>query len=355
MKKKSSTKKTREKKSLIGVSKTWIQRLKKRRELFLQRRPHRSFKRTLRRDYARSLRLPGYWAFTAEVATYLWKRKKTFLLLVILYALVTALFVGLASQANYADFSAKIKDAGGQFFSGSWWEVGQAGMLLMAGVMGSLGSTPNDLERFIAFAAGLLMWLTTVWLLRAFMNGKRPRLRDGLYNAGAPIVGTFCIAVILLLQLAPLALAALAFSAASGTGFLDQGIEAMVFWAVEILLVTLALYWLASTFFALVVVTLPGMYPLQALKNAGDIVIGRRLRIFLRFVWVYVLTFVIWVIVLIPIILLDGWLKNIWPAISGVPAVPVFFLIMASLSVLWICGYTYMLYRKVVDDNAAPA
>ena len=31
---------------------------------YLQRRPHRSFRRTYRRDYERSLALPGYWAFT---------------------------------------------------------------------------------------------------------------------------------------------------------------------------------------------------------------------------------------------------------------------------------------------------
>jgi len=333
----------------------WVARLKRRRDLFLERRPHRSFRRTRRRDYTRSLRLPGYWAFTREVGLYLWRRKKTFLLLVVLYALITALFVGLASQSNYAEFGNRIKDVGGQFFSGKWWEIGQAGMLLIAGVTGSLSDTPSDLERSIAVVAGLLMWLTTVWLLRAFMAGKKPRLRDGLYHAGAPIVSTFCILVVLLIQLTPLALAALAFSAAASTGFLDQGIEAMVFWAVEVLLITLSLYWFASTFFALVIVTLPGMYPLQALGNAGDIVIGRRLRIFLRFVWVLVLTFTVWAIVMIPIILLDGWLKSVWPAITWIPIVPIFFLIMASLSVLWLASYTYMLYRKVVDDDAAPA
>lgn len=355
MKKRPTTKKAAGKRSFFGVFKAWVQRLKERRDLFLKRRPHRSFKRTLRRDYSRSLKLPGYWAFTIEVAAYLWRHKKMFFMLIALYALITALFVGLTSQANYADFGSRIKDVGGQFFSGKWWEVGQAGMLLVAGITGSLSDSPSDLERCIAVIAGLLMWLTTVWLLRALMAGKKPRLRDGLYQAGAPIVGTFCVLAILLLQLVPLALAALAFAAASSTGFLDQGIEAMIFWAVEILLITLALYWLASTFFALVIVTLPGMYPLQALKNAGDIVIGRRLRIFLRFVWLFALTFLVWVVVLIPIILLDGWLKGIWPAISGVPVVPIFFLIMASLSVLWFASYTYMLYRKVVDDDAAPA
>lgn len=331
------------------------QRLKIRRDAFLARRPHRSFRRTWRRDYIRSLKLPGYWSFTNEVWRYIWRRKKTFLLLVLLYALITGLFVGVTSQETYAELSETLKESGGQFFSGAWWEIGHAGILLATGITSSLSSNPTDSERVIAIVAGLLMWLTTVWLLRVFMAGKKPRLRDALYSAGAPIVGTFCLLVVLFIQLIPLALAVLAFSAASTTGFIFEGVESMVFWVVEILLITVAFYWLASTFFALVIVTLPGMYPLRALKNAGDIVIGRRLRIFQRFIWLFAVTFVAWVVLLLPIILLDAWLKSIWPAISWVPLVPLCFLAMASLSVLWMASYTYMLYRKVVDDNAAPA
>lgn len=330
-------------------------RLKARREAFLARRPHRSFRRTRRRDYARSLKLPGYWAFTAEVGAYLWQHKKTFLWLAFLYALITGLFVGITSQETYAELSDALKEAGGQFFSGAWWQIGHAGILLVGGITSSLSSTPTDSERTIAVLAGLLMWLTTVWLLRAFMAGKQPRLRDALYNAGGPLVGTFCILMVLFIQLIPLALAVLAFSAASTTGFIYEGVESMVFWVVEILLITVAFYWLASTFFALVIVTLPGMYPFRALKNAGDIVIGRRLRIFLRFIWLFAVTFIVWVLLLLPVILFDAWLKTIWPAISWLPLVPLCFLVMASLSVLWMASYVYMLYRKVVDDNAPPA
>lgn len=330
-------------------------RIKRRRDSLLARRPHRSFRLTSRRDYTRSLKLPGYWAFTGEVMRYLWQRKKTFLLLVLVYALITAAFVGITSQSTYATFSENLKTSGDQFFSGDWSQLGQAGVLLGAGVLGSLSTAPTDMERVIAVIVGLLMWLTTVWLLRAYLAGKKPRLRDALYSAGSPIVATFLILVVLLIQLIPLALAALAFGAASSTGLIYEGVEAMVFWVVEILLLVVSMYWFASTFFALVVVTLPGMYPMQALKTGGDLVIGRRLRIFLRFIWLFVFTFIGWVAVMLPVILFDTWLKGVWEAVSWLPLVPICFLIVASLSLLWICSYTYLLYRKVVDDNVAPA
>jgi hypothetical protein len=44
----------------------------------LSRRPHRAFRRTHRRDYVRSLNLPGYIAFTHYVWRTLWERKRVF-------------------------------------------------------------------------------------------------------------------------------------------------------------------------------------------------------------------------------------------------------------------------------------
>lgn len=338
-----------------NVLKKWIVSIKTRIGNLLRRRPHRSFKRTYRRDYVRSLKLPGYWAFTNEVRAVLWRHKKTFLLLVLVYGAVTAAIVGIASQETYAQYSDALRESGGKLFEGSLWEVGQAGILLTTGILGSLNEAPGDIERFVAVLLGLMVWLTTVWLLRVILAGKKPKLRDGIYNAGAPLISTFFVFLIAVIQLFPVALAAIAFTAASASGLINEGIESMIFWTFEIMLLALSMYWVTSTFFALIVVTLPGMYPLEALKAAGDLVIGRRIRILFRFIWLFALTFVVWAIIMIPTILFDNWLKSVWPAIQWLPIVPICFLVIASLSVVWISGYTYVLYRKVVDDDSAPA
>ena len=128
-----------------------------------------------------------------------------------------------------------------------------------------------------------------------------------------------------------------------------------MFWIAAGLLTVLSLYWITSTIISLVVVTLPGMYPYQAIKIGGDLVVGRRLKIILRFIWMLVLLVIFWAIILIPIILLDGWLKGIWPAISWVPTVPVIILLLSSFSITWVSSYVYLLYRKVVADDAASA
>jgi hypothetical protein len=132
-------------------------------------------------------------------------------------------------------------------------------------------------------------------------------------------------------------------------------VEAMVVWAVILLLVVLSLYWMSSTFIALVVVTLPGMYPWQAIKTAGDLVIGRRLRILWRLLWLGFTIALSWVVVMVPVILFDAWLKGVLPALEWLPLVPVALLALSSLTVIWAASYVYLLYRKVVDDDAKPA
>src|SRR4051812_19714305 len=62
-----------------------IGKLRRRVRILLLRRPHRSFRRTERRDYVRSLKLPGYWSFTLQVRKVLWQNRNTFGLLVIVY------------------------------------------------------------------------------------------------------------------------------------------------------------------------------------------------------------------------------------------------------------------------------
>lgn len=331
------------------------QRLLQRSRLFLIRRPHRSFRRTHRRDYSRSLKLPGYWQFTNDVRMLLWQQKKLFIWVVVVYGALTALFVGLASQDTYTTLSDTLRGTSGDIFSGSWGEVGQAGLLLLTGVTGSFTVAPTETQQIYGIIFGLLVWLTTVWLLRGVMAGQKPRFRDGLYNAGAPIVSSFLVLAILAVQLLPMALAVIGFSAATASGFLAGGVEAMMFFVVAILLIVLSLYWVTSTLLALVVVTLPGMYPLRAMKTAGDLVIGRRLRILLRLLWMVLITALIWIVSMVPTILLDTWLKSFLPGIAWLPLVPVALLVVGSFSVVWSASYVYLFYRKVVEDDAQPA
>lgn len=322
---------------------------------FIKRRPHRSFQLTRRRDYARSLQLPGFFAFTRYVNKTLWRHRKVFILLAFIYAVLTAVLIGIGSQDTYSALTSTLRDTGGEAFKGNFGELGKAGLLFLSIASSGLTTTPTESQQIYTVTLFLLVWLTTVWLLRNLLAGHKVRVRDGLYSAGAPLVSTFLVSLVLTVQLIPLAVAVVGYSAASTSGLLEGGVEAMLFWCAAALLTTLSLYWMTSTFFALIIVSLPGMYPMHALRTAGDMVIGRRLRILLRILWMFVVVGVTWVVILLPFILLDGGIKSLWPMLEGVPVVPVILMLLSVGSMIWSAGYVYLLYRKVVDDDAKPA
>lgn len=332
------------------------QRLTERTRAFLARRPHRSFRRTRRRDYKRSFELPGYWSFTHGVARHVWKYKKVFLYLIGLYFVLSVIFVGLGSQDAYSQLSKELENSGGDLVQGFFGKIGGASLLLLASAGGALEAPgATDGQRIFGIILFLLIWLTTIWLLRAQFAGKTPKLRDALYDAGSPIVALFLIVLVATVQLLPIAIALVGFAALSSYGLLDGGGLSLLFWVVATLLSVLSLYWLTSTFMAMIIVTLPGMYPVQALRTASDLAIGRRVRILFRVVWLLVTILVAWAAIMVPIILFDGWVKTLAPALQGIPVVPVIMLLMGAVTIVWSTAYVYMLYRKAVDDDADPA
>lgn len=334
---------------------TRLQRTKNRVQAFLGRRPHRTFQRTMRRDYVRSLSLPGYIAFTAYVFRTLRQRWRTMLTLAAVFIIISALLVGIASQEMYSTLTSTLQETSKGIFTGGWGEIGKAGLLFAAIASGNIGDSLTEAQQIYTILIFLLLWLTTVWLLRAQLAGRSPRVRDALYNAGSPIIPTLLVAVLFIIQLIPAALAIIAYNAALTTNFLANGVIAMVFFLVALLLCLLTLYWITSTFIALVVATLPGMYPWQAIRTAGDLVVGRRFRILLRLAWLALIIVLLWVIVMLPIILVTTWLQSLMPWMANVPIIPVILLVLGTISTVFVASYVYLLYRKVVDDDAAPA
>lgn len=330
-------------------------KLRQRVAAFLSGRPRRSFQATKRRGRTRSLALPGYWRFTDEVARLLWRHKRLFGALAVVYAILTGVLVGMVSQATYSETVALVEMAGDEVAAGGLGALGRASMVFLSTISGDLSGQADASRQVYAGLIGLLTWLTTVWLLRALLAGQHPRLRDGLYNAGAPILPTFLVSLALVVQLLPLALVSLGFGAATAAGLLAGGVGAMLFWVAAALVVALSFYWATSTLMALIVVTLPGMYPWRALRTAGDLVKGRRVRLLLRLLWVLLLVMVEWVLIMIPIIMIDSWLKSVAPALSWMPVVPLALLMLSSATVIVTAAYVYLLYRKVVEDDAAPA
>ncbi len=334
----------------LFLNQTWMTTAKKA-NTFRSRRPHRSFRLTRRRDYIRSLALPGYFAFSGEVAGVLWKHKKLFGGLVIVYGLLSSVLVGVASQDSFIQVRSLIDETSRSILSGAWGEISKAGLIVATGISGTFTPTLTEGQQIYSGILVLMTWLTTVWLLRSILVGKIPRLRDGIYNAGSPVIATLLVALYMLLQAIPLVIAVLIAGALGTLG----GAASMAFSIAALLLAVISFYWLTGSFMALIIVTLPGMYPWQAIRAAGDMVVGRRLRILLRLVWLIASIVMFWMVTVIPTVLFNNWLITVLPTADTWPIVPIVLLVVTSLVTVWASAYVYLLYRKVVDDDADPA
>ncbi len=327
-------------------------RIRQRLREHAQAKTHRSFRRTRRRDYVRPLTLPGVISLTRETGRTLWGRRRIFLPLMAIYALLYVVLVGVGSQDAYTQLGAFFADNSEELLDGGIGAVSQVGITIATLAVSGLRSETSDVQQVFAVLLGLLAWLTTVWILRNSLAGHKVKMRDGLYNAGAPLISTFVIILVIVVQLLPLAVTAMGYSAAVSAGIVSGGgAPAMLFWAAAVLLAGLSAYWITSSLFALVIVTLPGMYPLRALRSASAIIFGRRIKVLLRWAWMVLCGVVLWVLILAPIVLIDMGLKTLWPQIEWVPIVPFGLLIASTYVIFWAATYVYLFYRKVVDNE----
>lgn len=326
-------------------------KLSQQRRSFLNRRPHRSFRLTRRRDYRRSLNIPGYWSLTSEVHRLIWRNKRAFLALIAVMSILTFALSSVMSQDTYQ----QLRDVMNQAKEGGIGEV-YTTISLFSGVMVSYfsgsGTAGGNIQQMSGVFLGLLTWLSSVWLTRAILIGKKPKMRDALYSSGSPIIALIIVIGIFLIQMVPAAIAVIVYSALDASGVLNQTPILMAAGGAAILIVSMSVYWATSTVFAMIIITLPGMYPLHALRLSGDIVTGRRVRILLRFIWAVVMIILLWAIILIPTILFDGVLKGWFNDINWLPIVPTVGLILMYASIILMSVYVYMFYRKVVESDS---
>lgn len=322
------------------------------RRIFGLKTPHKSLRLTRRRDAVRPLVMPGYIAFTREVLGVIKKYKKALFSLLLVYIIVFGILVGVGSQEVYASLVSLFKESAGGVFNGVSGSLWQAGILLASIASSGLSSGITPVQQVFSALLFIMLWLSTVWILRNNLAGKKVSMRDGLYSSGSPLFASIVVMLLIAFQLVPVGFVLMGYSAALATGVLAGGVEAMLFWVAAGLLSVLSIYWILSSVFALIVITIPGTYPLWAMHVSSGMVSGRRVPILLRMVWLGLTVSLTWIIVLFTVILIDAGLKSILPVIEWLPLVPLSVLLLTAWSSLWCCVYMYLLYRKVVDNES---
>lgn len=292
-------------------------------------------------------RLDGPVTLMKETLAVLRSNRTVFLRLLTLTAISLMLIVGITEQEQYAALSEATREAV-RVIPNEPGRSMTAFFILASSVMsGALAGAHSDIQLFYRGAVYVFLGLVVVWLLRHRLAGTSVGLRDGLYNAGAPLISVGLVASFAVLQLLPLALVVALFAAVSAAGVLGNTVVTVLMALVAIALAVLTLYWLVGTFFALIVATIPGTYPVAALRSARSLVSGKRVALFGRLLWVWAVLIAGVSLVMAPILLLDA----AFGLSSGIVTVGLMQLLGAASAIVG-TTYVYLLYRKVLDARA---
>jgi hypothetical protein len=318
---------------------------------YLAGRPHRSFHLTRKEDYKKDQPPAGYLKFIFQVYSLIKKNKTIFAKLLLVCALSSVALVGIMSQDRYESLNEAMDETSDEVISGDFTGFGKTTMLFITTVAtGGLNQNPTESQQIFNVFIMILICLATTWILRQRLAGNPVRMKDALYHAFTPLVPVVLIFLLLLIQLIPIFIAVIVYSSAVETGFLANAFYALFFWIAVGGLGLLSVYLAVPTVIALIAATAPDLYPMQALHNAGELVIGKRFKIIFRLIWGLVGIMPIWIITILPAIILDSVLKNLSDFFLGWPIVPVAFLITSLFSVVYISAYIYMYYRRLLDE-----
>ena len=314
---------------------------------------HHSFKRSYREDYQRKLEAPGLVQHATSTLKIIFANWKLFLPLLALIVTMNIIFVGLLSEETYKTFQDALKASYSSLEQGEIGRFAEAGLLLVTTVpTGGLNKGMNEVQQVFMVIFVAVTWLITIYYLRHLLAGNKPKFRDGIYNALTPLLSSLLVMVLIFIHLIPVFVFIIAYSAAVQTHFLDTPLYAFVFWLFGSLLLLLSCYLLPVSITALVAVTVPGIYPMTAINATTDLMQGRRTKFIIRLVFAIIFLAVLWVIVMLPIMWLDLFLKSKieWWNNLEAPVASFFLQIMTTFSVIYITAYIYLFYRRMLDD-----
>ena len=186
----------------------------------------------------------------------------------------------------------------------------------------------------------LVLWLTTIFILRQRMAGHQLKLRDALYNAMTPLIQTFVVFLAAVFECLPIFIVVIAYSTALETDLFALPFYAFLFLVFAGVMILLSAYLLSSTLIALIAVSAPGIYPVPAFKAATELMMGRKVKFVLRLIALLLFLGAIWAAIMVPLAMLLAVAAPVALAVIE---------ILACFSSIYVTAYLYLYYRWMLD------
>jgi len=221
--------------------------------------------------------IPSSRELLQQSVVFLWKNKKLFLGIMMIYAVIYAVLIRTPFMTDAKTIIATVQAVLGEENATTF-----SGNLATLGAVLSTSSTGEN--AVITSVATLVMSLVYIWAIRQRVSGQAIRVRDAYFQSMTPLLSFIIVLLVISVQMMPLGVGSFVYTTARGNNLFATGFEDLAFFIVTLLLGLLSLYWIASSIVALYAVSLPGVYPIQALAIAKKLTKFQRFTVFKRII-----------------------------------------------------------------------
>lgn len=254
--------------------------------------------------------------------------------IVIIYLILTIVFVkGLGAESNINE----LRDTIQTLFHGSTAQLSTS-LTLFSFLLGNANATSSELAGTYQSLLLIIISLVLIWALRHSLAAKNARItiRDAFYKSLYPLIPFVLVLMVIGLQLIPLLLVNFLYSAIIVGGLAVTALEQVLWITFFCLMGLLSIYMVSSSLFALYIVTLPDVRPMQALKSARELVRHRRLIVLRKVLFLPLALLILAAIIVVPVIIVS-------------PATAEWLFFVLSMTALAVGhSYIYHLYRELL-------
>ncbi len=277
-------------------------------------------------------KLPSVMELSRQTIRIIRQNKRFFITFSLIYGVLTFVFVQMSSSVfDVTEARDILMDTMGSL---------PASTIVYTALVGSSTQLSNQSVGIYQFALVLLFSLAVLYGLRR-MYGSQSKsnpvtVKEAFYNGMTPLIPVILVIAVIALQLLPLSLGSSIYATVTANGLAVTEIEKILWLVFLILLALLSLYLISSSIFALLIVSLPDMAPMRALRSARGLVRFRRMAVIRKLLFLPLILLLVMGLVVVPFI-----------ALAPVAAQGAFFILSALLFPVAIT-YVYNLYRSML-------
>jgi len=191
----------------------------------------------------------------------------------------------------------------------------------------------NNLYQTFLF---IIFSLVFIWMLRQVLINNHLNVSSNFYKSQTPLIPFIIVTIFLIIEMLPLIIGLFIYATVFSNGIAVHLLEKILLGGISLGFALISVFLLVSSVFAIYIVTLPDIRPIQALRSSWRLVKKRRMVILRKVLFLPIaLVLVVSLISIIFIAIIPGIAAYVYFALSVV-------------SLLLAHSYLYNLYREMI-------